>query len=338
MKVSKQEALGFDDVLLIPRYSEIPSRANINLRTEVVRGVFIKIPILSASMDTITEVDMAEAMDILGGVGIVHRYLDFHEQVAHLSSFRLRRPDGIIGVAIGVVGDFLERAEGFSTHKLADFLVIDVAHGDHKLVLKALKVLKNSDKVTLPIMVGNVATADAAKRLESHGADAIKVGIGPGSVCTTRIEAGAGYPQFSAVLECAEAVDIPVCADGGIRNSGDIVKALGAGASTVMCGRVLAGTLETPGESFTKDGKKYKIIRGMASEEAKADNGMPNRNIEGVADLVPANGPVSRIVGKLVDGIKSGLSYAGCNTIPAFLKKSTFVKVTSNANHLRKIK
>lgn len=326
MKIREGIALGYDDVLLVPKYSKIVSRANVELTSEVINGVFLDLPIMAASMDTVTEWEMAVAMAKMGGVGVIHRYLTLEQQISQVNKFLASMPTGQIGVAIGVVDDYVERAVELCRMGVS-FLSIDVAHGDHALVIKALNTIKGHSVVKCPLMVGNVATALAAKRLESFGADAIKVGIGPGSVCTTRIESGSGYPQLSAIIECAEVVDIPICADGGIQNSGDIAKALAAGASSVMIGGMFAGTVESPTEVINLDGEHYKLFRGMASESAKMDNGMPGRNIEGTSKRVPCRGPVREILLKLEDGIKSGLSYSGSATIKDFWNNAEFVRV-----------
>lgn len=322
-----KEALNFDDVLVIPKYSKITSRKEVDLTSEVVKGISLSFPVMSASMDTVTEYEMAVAMDHFGGVGVIHRYLTLEQQLEQLDKFFQFSPNGKVGMAIGVVDDFYERAIELS-NKGVSFLSIDVAHGDHELVIKALNKIKGSNEVSVPILVGNVATKRGALRLIGYGADGVKVGIGPGFACTTRYEAGVGYPQFSAIMEAAEETDIPICADGGITNSGDIVKALGAGASSVMIGRLLAGTLETPTQLVHEEGGEYKLYRGMASETSKLENGMPARNIEGISTKVPYKGPVRHILESIEDGIKSGFSYTGSLDITEFWGNVDFVKVS----------
>ncbi len=247
-----------------------------------------------------------------------------------------------VAAAIGVVGDYMERAQ--ELHQAgADALVIDIAHGHSENCIRALESIRAKLGAEVEIVAGNVATAEGVRDLVEAGADAVKVGVGPGSICITRIVAGVGVPQLSAVLECAREGDrlgIPILADGGIQASGDVTKALAAGASTVMIGNLLAGTRESPGVTITRNGRKFKICRGMASLEAAVqrqhresmgqglgedlDSVVP----EGVEAMVPFRGEVSEVVTQLVGGLRSGMSYCDAATIPELREKAQFVRMT----------
>ena len=243
----------------------------------------------------------------------------------------------IVGAAIGVK-DYIERADALIKAG-ADFLVIDIAHGHSELAINALKTIKS--KFDVEVIVGNVATADGAKELIENGADGIKIGVGPGSICITRIVTGSGVPQLTAILDCvsvAKKYGVPCIADGGIRNSGDITKALAAGASTVMLGSLLAGTDESPGEILIKDGKRVKIIRGMAGYGANMSK-QEKENIrsdifdivpEGVEGLVQYKGPAKDIIKQLSGGLKSGISYCGAHSIKGMQDNSEFMKMTGS--------
>ncbi len=248
----------------------------------------------------------------------------------------------LVGAAIGVVGDYVERAQELWAAGV-DVLVIDIAHGHSDGVLDAVKTLKALSRAG-EVIAGNVASAQGARDLIDVGVDAVKVGVGPGSICTTRIVTGFGMPQLTAVLECAEEAardDVPVIADGGVKTSGDIVKALAAGASTVMLGSMLAGTRESPGYTVVRNGQRYKICRGMASisatigrrereqpETSTSDDGFNDVVPEGVEAVVPYRGDVADIVYQLVGGLRSGLSYGGARDIPELQENATFVPIT----------
>jgi len=244
-----------------------------------------------------------------------------------------------VGAAVGVRGDYLERAEAL-VEEGVDLLVVDVAHGHAEAVLRAVRTLRRRFP-SVPIVAGNVATAEGTLDLIEAGADAVKVGVGPGSTCTTRVVTGAGVPQLSAILECARAArerGVPIIADGGIRSSGDITKALAAGASAVMLGNLLAGTEESPGATLIRNGRQYKTYRGMASVWATArrrslDSPVEEEEIgqivaEGVEALVPYRGKVADVLRQLVGGLRSGMSYCGARTIPELWEKARFVRIT----------
>lgn len=330
-----KEALTFDDVLLVPQYSQIlPNQVDVS--TRLAPEIPLTIPILSAAMDTVTEFDMALTLAKAGGLGIIHKNMtpSSQAQIVH----QVKDRNGSVGAAIGIGADAQERATKLISAGV-DILVIDTAHGHSQLVIDCAKWIKQTFP-DCPIVVGNIATAAAARALADVGADAVKVGIGPGSICTTRIVAGIGVPQLTAILDVAEALSgtpIKIIADGGIRYSGDITKALAAGAHAVMLGSRLAGTDETPGELLTIDGKTYKSYRGMGSLGAAAQ-GSDDRYFqhkrqgafipEGVEATTPYQGSVTDIIHQLVGGLRLGMGYTGSATILDLQKNAQFVKIT----------
>jgi len=461
LKESIKTGLTFDDVLLVPKYSSVKSRKEVDVTTSLSRNIKMNIPIISANMDTVTESKMAKRMAVEGGIGIIHRFLSVEDQVSEV--LKVKRSESIIvenpytfspdktvleaknfmkesgvsgllivdqnkkligvlsqrdilfvnndclisevmttnvisvknelsisdakkllfkhrieklpivddngiikglitskdivkvqdhplalkdnkgrlmvGAAIGVKHGFLERAEAL-LEAGADVLVVDIAHGHSNLAINAIKALKK--KFTgVEVIAGNVATAKGTKDLIKAGADAIKVGVGPGSICITRIVAGAGVPQLSAIIACAKEAKkygIPIIADGGIKTSGDIVKALAAGASSVMCGNVLAGTTESPGLTILRNGRKYKVSRGMASfgatlgrnaREKESSNDLLDLVPEGVEAMVPYKGDAKEVLHQLIGGLRSGVSYCGAKTILQMQKNAEFIRITS---------
>lgn len=320
----------FDDVLLVPGYNGIRSRQAVS--TDVALGrIELKIPVMSANMDTITGTAMAKSMAQLGGLGILHRFMSIEANVA---AYREAREAGPVGVSIGVSGDSIERAEALVAAG-ADILCVDVAHGHSKMVNQTVRHLREKFGDNICIIAGNVATYAGADYLTAAGADVIKVGIGPGSVCTTRIKTGFGVPQLTAILDCRK-VDRPIIADGGIRTPGDAVKALAAGASCIMLGGMLAGTEETPGQRVEKvghDGKKsyVKVFRGMASREAQEDymGAMADwKTAEGISIEVPAKGSVAAVIGDVMGGIRSGMTYCGAKDLRDLQRKAQFMEVS----------
>ncbi|MBU1179444.1 IMP dehydrogenase, partial [Patescibacteria group bacterium] len=447
-----KEGLTYKDVLLVPQRSCVKSRKSIDISSNLVKGINLMVPILSANMDTVTEYEMAIAMARMGGIGVIHRFMSIGEQarqvekVKRSESYRVDspytlEPDKTLGEArramanYGVTGllitdnagklqgiltrrdvvyeednkklvselmtpreklivafdhiAFQEAKKILARHRIeklplvdndgrlvglitskdiiktmehpdatkdergrlrvaaaigtkdgaleraqelvkagADVLVIDIAHGHSEMVLETLDLLK-SNNIGVPVIAGNAATPEAARDLISAGADAIKVGVGPGSTCITRLIAGVGVPQFTAVLECAREAgkyNIPIIADGGIAYSGDIAKAIGAGASTVMLGSLLAGTEEAPGITLTKNGRKYKVSRGMASlganinRNSNKDTENSEYVAEGVEAMVPYRGSVVETINQLVGGLKSGMSYSNAMNVPEMWK------------------
>ncbi len=459
--------LSYDDVLLVPRKSGVYSRKDVDTGSMLTKKIKLNVPIASANMDTVTESSMAIAMAKLGGIGIIHRFMDADreveevEKVKRFEAYMIHKPytigngatigeakeimfntgvsgllvvdeagrlaglvskrdirfhrndadkitsvmtprerlivgkpditidaalglldknrleklplvddsglikglitskdidrfttyssaskDGkgrlLVGAAIGVKGDYIERAARLVEAEV-DVLVLDVAHGHSEMVINAIKKIKE-DLGNVQLIAGNVATKEGAEDLASAGADAVKVGIGPGAACTTRLVAGAGVPQLSAVMSCYEAASdsgIPIIADGGIRQSGDIVKALAAGASTVMIGSLFAGTDETPGYSIIRNGTKYKSYRGMSSFSANMSKkhidkmDLDNEEIyqivpEGVESAVPYKGSINEIIFQLVGGLRSGMSYCGAENMDELRGNARFVRLTQS--------
>lgn len=460
-----REVLAFDDVLLVPKFSNIVSRKQVDTSTFLTKNLKMNIPIVSANMDTVTESSMAIAMARQGGIGLIHRFMTIEDQVEEVLTTKrseaiiIEKPytltpehtiknakilmgekkitgipitdnvgrfvgiltnrdlmfednmlkqiskvmtpreraitvpintdietaksifkenkveklplvdkNGIlkglitakdimkrnmhplaskdnkgrllVGAAIGVRGDYLERSEAL-INAGCDVLCIDIAHGHSEAVIETIKALR--DKFgNVEIIAGNVATPEGTLDLINAGADAIKVGVGGGSICITRIVTGSGVPQFSAVVECAKVaneVGIPIIADGGIKQSGDITKALAAGASSVMMGNLLSGTEESPGQTIIRSGRKFKIYRGSAGFGAvlgrkQRESNNENADItdivpEGVEGTVPYKGNVAEVIYQLLGGLRSGMSYCGAHTIQELWKNAEFIKITS---------
>jgi len=275
-------------------------------------------------MDTVTETAMATAISSLGGLGIIHRYNTIEEQV-----IIAKKTKGHVAAAIGITGDYEARAASL-VEAGCRILCLDVAHGHHELVKKALKILRKNLGDKIHLMAGNVATLEAFNDLADWGADSIRVGIGGGSICSTRINTGHGVPTFQSVLDCSysDRRNVMLIADGGIRNAGDIVKALAAGADFVMLGSMLAGTDESPGEIFTSENKKYKVYRGMASRTAQLDWRGKSSSPEGVSTTIPYKGSVVDILQDIAGNIKSGFSYSGVRDLRDLQSKATFLQQT----------
>jgi IMP dehydrogenase len=463
MKILQDTALTYDDVLLVPQFSDVESRRSLSTQTKLTREIALQIPIVSANMDVVTESDMAIAMAREGGIGIIHRFLSIDEQARQIQrvkkaeSFIVEKPISlsaghtigdikklvdqtgsggilildeedklvgiittrdllfesddkksvselmqkevitappdislkdaekllhenrieklplvdkngrvaglvtlkdilqitqypkatkdsrgrlIVGAAVGVRDKEMRRVEA-ALQAGADCIVVDIAHGDSSLEIDMIKNIRRQYPKA-QIIGGNVATADATKRLIDAGVDCVKVGVGPGSICITRIVAGSGVPQLSAVIECAVAArasGIPIIADGGIRQPGDVAKAIAAGAQSVMIGSMLAGTDESPGMIMTRRGHRYKASRGMASREANIDRSRKEGNdltqeeiedyvAEGVEAAVPYRGKTREVLTQLVGGLQSGMSYSGVHNLDEFQRKAIFVRMT----------
>ena len=325
----RDHGLTFDDVLIMPAKSEVRSRRDPSLRTRLTKTKFLETPIISANMDTVTESKMAIAMHKMGGLGVLHRFMNIDQQVLEIEKVKAAGAQ-IISASIGVNAEFKERAEALIKAGV-NLMTIDIAHGHSVQMMETLKWLK--DKFSdLEVIAGNLATPDAAADLIEAGADAIKVGIGPGSMCTTRIITGCGVPQLTAIAMCAEVAEkygVPIIADGGIRTSGDMVKAFCAGASTIMLGSMLSGTIETPGDIV--NGKKQ--YRGMASKKAQISwrGDMPaGMAPEGESTFVTVKGHVEDVISELTGGIRSGMSYINASTIEEMCDRGLFMEMSPN--------
>ena len=345
-----QYHLTYDDIQLVPQYSDIPSRTQINLHTLVSRRYGLLNPLVASPMDTVCGEEMAFKIFLMGGVGCIHRFMSIEEQSQVVRSLYQRiYGEGFGGpfeewgvmyddwhaeinlipimAAIGVSESDKERAKSL-VDSGANILVIDVAHGHHTNVLEMIKWCKNNLDDKVDIIAGNIATAQAAMDLVTYGADGLRVGIGGGSLCTTRIKTGFGVPNVSCLEEIIRVAKVPVMADGGIRTSGDIAKALALGSSSVMLGSLLAGTDEAPGQIIETSNGLYKRYRGSASLETKVVNGQQVRNVEGESTTIPYKGGVKFIVNGLLDGVKSALSYGGARNLQEF--KPKYVVVTNS--------
>jgi len=386
-----RRALTYDDINIVPKYSELKSRGDVKLNTRFTKNTELTIPIVSSPMDTVTGLDMAKEMMEWGGVGVIHRFQSIEEQSKMMKSVwkvwdsyfdigngqtldecydewyesikhwnhppeksdfedlqerlewreRMLLDDGVwkkrpLCAAIGVKGDYLERAQELIKNG-CNVLLIDVAHGHHKLVGEAIeKIKQNLSRVE--VVAGSVATGEACEYLCEKGADSIRVGIGNGSLCETRIRTGVGIPQVTALLDCVSVADTyntPVIADGGVRDIGDVCKGLACGADTIMLGSLLSGTKESPGE-IEKVGKwpneqLYKKYRGSASLDSKKSRGS-NKNVEGNHKVIPYKGKVKRVIGDIQEGIRSSFSYVGANNISEYHSKIELIEVTRAGN------
>jgi len=328
-----REALSYDDVLLLPQYSDIRSRKEVSIKT-AFRGpyaaVLFDLPIIASPMDTISEAEMGVAMWDNGGLAVIHRYNTISEQVQIVDEVIVGSCANV-AAAIGASGDYLERSAALYDAGTR-ILCIDVAHGHHVLMKGALAKLRSTFDDRVHIMAGNVATLEGYDDLVAWGADSVRCNIGGGSICSTRIQTGHGMPGLQTIIDCARtnARKVPIIADGGIRNSGDIVKALAAGADFVMLGSLLAGTDETPGDVINTRKGKFKAYRGMASADAQVEWRGKTSSLEGIATTVPYRGPVSGVLDELRRGIRSGLSYSGARTIQELQTRAQFVKQTSS--------
>ncbi|AIS08988.1 Inosine-5'-monophosphate dehydrogenase [Lactobacillus sp. wkB8] len=350
-----KEGLTFDDVLLIPAESHVLPN-EVNLHTQLAPNLKLNIPLISAGMDTVTEGAMAIAIALQGGLGVIHKNMSISAQAGEIANVKnVVVPANItkaavdddnrllVAAAIGVTSDTFERAEAL-LEKGADAIVIDTAHGHSAGVLRKIKEIRDHFP-NITLIAGNVATGDATRALFDAGVDIVKVGIGPGSICTTRVVAGVGVPQITAIYDAATAAreyEKPIIADGGMKYSGDIVKALAAGGNAVMLGSMLSGTTEAPGEIFESNGRKYKTYRGMGSVGAMAQaHGSSDRYFqggvneanklvpEGVEARVEYKGDVSDIVFQIIGGLRSGMGYVGAATINDLRENTQFVKITN---------
>ena len=335
MKIKR--ALCFDDVLLVPKFSNINSRSEVD--TTIFLGgdhddskqIKLDIPIISSPMDTVTDYQMAAAMSKLGGLGIIHRYNTVTEQSDAVRD-AITLGAGNIGIAVGCNDEGLRRAI-LGVNAGANVICVDIAHGHHSLMKETLEILKRTFGSQVHLMAGNVATLDGINALAEWGADSVRVGVGGGSICSTRIQTGHGVPTLQSVMDCSLTTkSVNIIADGGIKNSGDIVKSIAAGADAVMLGSLLAGTDEAPGHINMIDGVAAKVYRGMASKDAQIDWRGHYSSIEGVTSRVKYSGPLENVVGELVQGIRSGYSYSGCRNIKEFMANADFILQTAMGN------
>lgn len=358
MEINEVPTLTFDDVLLKPGYAGF-SRSDIDLSTKLTKNIKLQLPLVSAPMDTVTESGLAIALGKFGGIGIIHRNLTIKDQAAEVA--KTKKAGVLVGAAVGSSPGYEDRVKALVAAGV-DVIVVDSAHGHSKYVIDALKYIKQHFQVD--VIAGSVATTEGAQALIDAGADALRVGMGPGAICTTRIVSGMGVPQLTAILEtvaAAKPAGVPVIADGGINYSGDITKALAAGASTVMMGRLFAATEESPGEvvhfapdkvparfrSIVKDGNErydFKSYRGMgslgamergkqiSSEDEFHGKSYDNKSVlvaEGVEGLVPVSGKLELVAATMLEGVKSGFYYVGAQTIAQLWETAVLRRITS---------
>lgn len=320
-------ALSYDDVLLVPQYSNISSRSEISLKTKISPRITLDIPLISANMSDVTDSKMAIAIAKLGGLGVLPRFNSIESQANEVSL--VKKENLLVGAAVGARNGIIERAEALVKAGV-DILFIDIAHGHLQKNLDATTKLKQMFGNSVDIVSGNSATYEAASAIFKAGADAVKVGVGPGSICTTRIETGSGVPQITAIMESARSArenNKFIIADGGVKTSGDIVKGLASGASAIMAGSIFAGSDETPGKLIEKDGKKYKTYNASTSptEKTKQES---NIHVEGVESIVNYKGSLSYLIENILAGIRSGFSYSGALDINSLWNNSKFVRIT----------
>lgn len=324
-------ALCFDDILLVPQRSDVSSRHDVDLSMTIGNGkrmVQLSLPVISAPMDTVTDIDMCAAMANAGGLGILHRYMSYSDQILKAQSL-IEKNIGF-GVAIASNNGYLAQADQLYNIGAKVFLV-DTANGHGDYAVRAVVQLRNAFK-DAHIMAGNVSTVDGFIRLAEAGADSIRVGIGGGSACTTRIVSGHGIPTLQSIIDIAEKnfTECSIIADGGIRNSGDIVKAFAAGADAVMLGSMLAGTDEAPGSILIDEhGREVKAFRGMASAAAQKDMSGKVSVAEGIATTIPYKGSVNHIVDQIRGGIGSGCSYSGVSNLSDLYLQSEYITVST---------
>jgi IMP dehydrogenase len=333
-----KEALTFDDVTLAPKYSEIlPSEVNTSVL--LTKHLKLKTPLLSSAMDTVTESKMAIAIAKAGGIGVIHRNLDIKKQILEIQ--KVKKQKLLVGAAVGAGPNEFIRAKAIIKEGV-DLIVVDTAHGHTKKVGEIIKFIKKLKNNKIALCAGNIATPEAAKFLIKLGVDIIKIGIGPGSICTTRLVAGIGVPQLSAILSVRNGLknkNVKIISDGGIKYSGDLAKAFAAGADAVMIGSLFAGTDEAPGKLIKKNGKLFKSFRGMGSvgamNKGSADRYFQNKQKdtskyvpEGVEGFAKYKGDVGSIIYKLIGGLKSSMGYLGSKNILKLRNKPNFVKIT----------
>ncbi len=332
------KGITYDDVLLVPQYSDILSRREVSLTTDFGKGIELSLPIIASPMDTVSEADMAGNLGELGGLSIIHRYNTVEEQSAMIASLGKKV---LVGAAVGVLDDYMDRSRA-AKEAGAKVICIDVAHGHHILMKNAIESIRELVGEDIHIMAGKVATLGGFTELAEWSTDSIRCNIGGGSICTTRIQTGHGVPGLETILQCAKSDrDAKIIADGGIKNSGDIVKAFAAGADAVMLGSLLAGTDCSPGTIFkTETGELRKTYRGMASADAQRDWRGRVSSCEGISSSVPYRGKLANVIKELERGIRSGLSYSGARSVKELQAKAQWLQqsnasTTESSAHIR---
>lgn len=327
----------FDDVLIRPQYSEIDSREAVDTSVEIVPGVVLKSPIMSANMQTVNSVELCIALAKAGGMATVDQFRNIEEEVEMIE--KVKQADCLVAGAIGTSRDFLERAEAVVAAKV-DLIVMDSPHAHNSLTKNAIKAFRNKFP-DFPIIVGNIATKEAALFLIHHGVNGIKIGVGPGAACLTRVNTGSGAAQITAIMECYDVArnhGVSIIADGGIKAPGSFAKAIAAGGSTAYMGSIFAGTDEAPSKLIEKDGKKFKEYYGSSSplakiNRAKSDKNFkedPNRFVEGESGFTKYQGTVADVVNRYIMGLKSAMSYSGAKNIREFQERAIFTVLTQN--------
>lgn len=330
-------SLTFDDVLIRPQYSEINSRDDVNTEVEILPGFKLRSPVISSNMQTVNSIELCVEMFNNGGIALLDQFRSIENEVQMVKDIKKKKAK--VSGAIGSSRDYIERAEAL-IHAGVEFIVMDTPHAHNLLTKKAIIEFRKKFK-DFPLIVGNVATKEAALFLIHHGVDGIKVGVGPGAACLTRVNTGSGASQIGAIMECYEVTKhhgVSLIADGGVKTSGSFAKAIGAGGSAVMMGSVFAGTTESPGEIVEINGKKYKEYFGSASEEARVRRNKmdqtfdkkPNKFVEGEYGFTNYQGNVADVIEKFVMGLKSAMSYSGAGDIKTFQDKVIFTVITQN--------
>lgn len=340
----KLTSLAFDDVLLVPSYSDVKSRSLTDLSTSIL-NIELSSPIISSPMDTVTESNMAIAMAKAGGLGIVHRFMSVEEQILNLRRVaRASSSDGILYPVIPAVGvgpngmSRVSQILGSISPYSIDAIAIDIANGHSIMMRDMIDFVNQKTSGSVPIIAGNVATGEGYLYLAESGASAVRVGIGGGSICKTRIMTGFGMPTLTSIMDCYQAkidgkIDVSIIADGGIKYPADLVKSIVAGADAIMVGRVFAGTKESPGKIVTVAGEKKKEYRGMASKEVQEDRrgGLkPGTCAEGVSTYVPYNGGISEVIEDFCGGLRSAMTYAGVSNIEDLRRSAKFIRISDS--------